>query len=577
MALSVALLWALAGCSGNGGGGGGGLGGSGGGGSGGGSGGSGGAGGGAGCVPMCAGLSCGDDGCGGSCGACDANALCSGGACMPLSGSALVVDAANGRHAIHPEVYGLAFASPATLTALRVPLNRWGGDGTTLFNWQTNVGNHDYSYYYENIPGDSADDFVSANSGAGAATLMTIPTIGWTPKTGSATNHPYTCGYPTDKYPNQQMVDPYDSHCGNGKDAGGNLIAGDPTNDAMTVTPSFEGDFVTHLGAGVKLFQLDNEMMLWPSTHHDVRSTPVSTDDVWSATTSYAPLIKMNNPSAYVLGYTAWYALDLFVSGLDTANSNTADQTAHGGIPLAQWYLRQLKAYESAHGMRLVDCLDFHYYPQGGDPLENTRSMWDATYHDPSWFNDFMNEPMQLLPRVQGWIAAEYPGTDVCVSEYNWDNNDQTNPVAGLVEADVLGIFGKYGVRLAAYWTTPVDGNGAPLPAYRAFQLYRNADGAGRGFGDVSVTAASPLPKVALYGALDTPTGALTVIVINKDTTVLAAPLTLMSFSAGATAKVWQVVEGGAPTTPADYAVSGGAIALDVPAHAMQLLVIPKQ
>ena len=48
---------------------------------------------------------------------------------------------------------------------------------------------------------------------------------------------------------------------------------------------------------------------------------------------------------------------------------------------------------------------------------------------------------------------------------------------AALVEADVLGIFGKYGVRLAAYWTTPVNGQGAPLPAWHAFRLYRNYDG----------------------------------------------------------------------------------------------------
>ena len=216
MAISIALGCLIAGCGAgtNGGGGGGGAGG-------GGSGGSGGTGGsgGAGCVPACGSMTCGDDGCGGSCGACAADQLCASGACTPLSGNALVVDAANGRHAIHPEVYGLAFASPATLTALRVPINRWGGDGTTLFNWQTNVGNHDFSYFYENIPGGSADDFVSANTGAGAVTLMTIPTIGWTPKTGSATAHPYTCGYPTEKYPSQQAVDPYDAHCGNGKDA----------------------------------------------------------------------------------------------------------------------------------------------------------------------------------------------------------------------------------------------------------------------------------------------------------------------------------------------------------------------
>src|SRR4051812_9152956 len=337
LAFSFALILHV-GCGAGNGGGGGGAGGGGGGGAAGGGGGGGGGGDPAGCVPMC-----------------PADQLCQGTTCVPLPGNALVVDAAGGRHAIHPEIYGLAFATPATLTALRVPLNRWGGDGTTLFNWQTNVSNHDFSYFYENIPGGSADDFVSANSGAGAATLMTIPTIGWTPKSGSATAHPYTCGYPTDKYPNQQKIDPYDSHCGNGRDAAGNLIAGDPTNDSMTVTPAFEAQWVQHLGATVKLFQLDNEMMLWPSTHHDVRGTPVSTDDVWSATINYAPVIKSNNATAYVLGYTAWYALDLFASGLDTANSNSNDRKAHGDIPLAQWYLRQLKTYETQNGKRLVD------------------------------------------------------------------------------------------------------------------------------------------------------------------------------------------------------------------------------
>jgi hypothetical protein len=558
LAIALVSLGACGNGAGNGGGSGGGGSGSGGGGSGGGAtdgGGAGGSGGGAIC-------------------ACAADELCQAGVCTPIDGSALVVDAAGGRHTIHPEIYGLAFAAPATLTELRVPLNRWGGDSTTLFNWQTSVANHAYSYYYENIPGGSADSFVSDNAQAGAATLMTIPTIGWTPKP-SASTHPYTCGFPTDRYPGQQMVDPYDAHCGNGRDAAGTLLAPDPTNDSMAAPPSFEADWVQHLGAGVAFYQLDNEMMLWPSTHADVRATPVSTDDVWSATVQYAPAIKGANPSAYVLGYTAWYALDLFVSGLDTANNDRADQAAHGGIPLAPWYLQQLAAYQQQHGTRLVDCLDFHYYPQGGDPLENTRSMWDASYHDPSWFNDFLDEPMQLLPRVQKWIADEYPGTDVCVSEYNWDLNDAANPVAGLVEADVLGIFGKYGVRLAAYWTTPVDGNGAPTPAYRAFQLYRNADGLGHGFGDTSVTAASPLPKVAIYGALDSSTGALTVLVINKDTTPLAAPLALESFDAAATAQVFEVVEGGAPTRPPDYAVAGGSLTLAVPAHAMQLVVIP--
>jgi hypothetical protein len=265
------------------------------------------------------------------------------------------------------------------------------------------------------------------------------------------------------------------------------------------------------------------------------------------------------------------------VSGKDSANQNTDDQQAHGGIPLARWYLQQLKKYEDQTGGRLIDCLDFHYYPQGGDQLENTRSLWDATYLDPSWYNGWSaGKPMRLLPTLLEWIAEDYPGTQLCLSEYNWHNKDDYNPVAGLVEADVLGLFGKFGLRLAAFWTTPGDGKN-PAPAWRAFQLYRNADGNGHGFGDTSVAAASTLAKVALYAATDSATGNLTVLVINKDTAALAQTVKLQNFAAGASAKVYQVILGGAVTTPADYAVANGAVAVNVPVQTMQLIVIPKK
>jgi hypothetical protein len=547
------------------------------------------------CTPQCSGKSCGDDGCSGSCGACAASELCSAGQCAAVS-DALTVDTAASPHAIHPEIYGVAFANPKLIGDLDVPVNRWGGNATTLYNWKLDVQNIASDWYFENVANNgsgtygqadyvsSSDKFVKDTLKAGAAVLMTIPTIGWTPK-DRVESHPFTCGYPTEKYPNQQSTDPYDAHCGNGKDASGNAIAGDPTNDAVSAPPSFEGDWVQHLvstfggaaSTGIRYYQLDNEMMLWASTHADVHPMPVSSDEVWKTTSDYAPAIKAADPGAYLLGYTAWNVLDLMVSGLDTANNSSADQKAHGGIPLAQWYLRQLKSYEQQTGTRLIDCLDVHYYPMGGDPLESTRSLWDPTYHDPSWEDQFLQAPIQLLPRMQGWIAAEYPGTDVCVSEYNFHLNNQNDPSAALVEADVLGLFGKYGVRLANFWTVPTDQNGAPQTVYRAFQIYRNYDGAHGHFGDVSVGAASQLPKVAIYAASDdaqSPTR-LTVMIINKDTSAQTTALTVKSFS-GSAVEAWQVVGNNAPVKQAAPALSGGKIALTLAASSITLLVISK-
>jgi hypothetical protein len=551
------------------------------------------------CTPSCGGRTCGSNGCGGTCGTCAPTAMCSGaGACVPITGNGIQVDATATNGNIHPEVYGLAFADGPTLTALNVPLNRWGGNSTTRYNWQLDVHNVGNDYYFENIVNDgsgtygtssftsSADLFVAANKSAHADTLMTIPTIGWAPK-DRIPNHPFTCGYSVTKYGPQDSVDPYDTNCGNGKH-GGAQITGNAADTSVAALPAFEAQWLAHLtgkfgasgagSGGIRYYQLDNEMNLWGSTHVDVHPAPVNSDEVWQATLQYAPVIKAADPAAVVLGYTSWGVLDLFLSNLDTTNNNRNDQTAHGGVPLAQWYLGQLKKYEQQNGKRLVDCLDLHYYPQGGSSLENTRSLWDTTYRDPSWVDSFLGEPVKLFPRIQGWIAAAYPGTDVCVSEYNFDLNNEDDPKAALAEADVLGIYGRYGVRLAAYWTTPVDGQGKPKPPYYAFQLYRSYDGQGATFGSVSVGAATTLDKVSVYAATDPGATTVTVVVVNKATTAVDTNLALAHFTPAATARAYQyVAQGGAKLSKiADVTVAGGQLPLHLPALSMTLVAIPK-
>ncbi|HEX2573467.1 MAG TPA: glycoside hydrolase family 44 protein [Polyangia bacterium] len=553
------------------------------------------------CQPQCAGRVCGSDGCGGSCGSCTQDKLCSAaGSCVAIAsgGDPIQVDVGAVNGAISPEIYGLASADAATLNALRIPLHRWGGNRSTRYNWQLDVSNTGNDYFFENIannPSDTSygtpsyvsasDAFVETSRQAQAAALVTIPTIGWTPK-DRVTRHPFTCGYPVSRYGAQRSVDPYDTNCGNGVTTGGANITGDPTTTSAAAPPSFEAAWVSHLvnrfgaanASGVRFYQLDNEMTLWDSTHRDVHPASVGTDEVWQKTLDYAPVIRAADPTASILGFGTWGVLDVFISGTDRVNNNRNDQLAHGGLPLLQWYLRQLASYERTNGKRLVDCLDLHYYPQGGDPLQNTRSLWDPGYRDPSWVDSFLGEPVQLFPRIRGWVASEYPGTGICVSEYNFNLYDQTNPLAALVEADVLGIFGKYGVRLAAYWTTPVDGQGAPLPAWYAFRLYRNYDGAGGSFGGVSVSAATSLTDVVVYAATDPASGLVTVVLVNKRTTQVDTTLRLLNFTPGASARSYgYVAQAGAQITRgADVAAGSGRLTLRLPASSMTLLAIPK-
>jgi hypothetical protein len=85
----------------------------------------------------------------------------------------------------------------------------------------------------------------------------------------------------------------------------------------------------------------------------------------------------------------------------------------------------------------------------------------------------------------------------------------------GLATADVLGIFGKYGVYAAAYW--PVESDQSYIRA--AYRLFRDYDGAGSRYGDTMVRAATDKVAdssvyAAIAGSDDT---TLHLIVLNKN------------------------------------------------------------
>ena len=94
------------------------------------------------------------------------------------------IDANANRHPISPLIYGVAYASAAELADLNCPLNRSGGNATSLYNWQLNASNHASDWYFESIgenssvPGDLGDTFISDSKSAGAQAMLTIPMIG---------------------------------------------------------------------------------------------------------------------------------------------------------------------------------------------------------------------------------------------------------------------------------------------------------------------------------------------------------------------------------------------------------------
>jgi hypothetical protein len=83
--------------------------------------------------------------------------------------------------------------------------------------------------------------------------------------------------------------------------------------------------------------------------------------------------------------------------------------------------------------------------------------------------------------------------------------------------AEVLGNFGRYGVDLASYWPYPPPDS----PTGAAFRMYRNVDGDGAVFGDLSIPATSSQKGVEVFAARHSERAETDVMLINEtlDTT----------------------------------------------------------
>lgn len=511
------------------------------------------------------------------------------------TGLTLSVNASAARHVISPDIYGLNGADPAFAAEIGMPVARWGGNASSRYNFKNHTYNTGSDWYFENIvagPDNTLESFVTLNRNRGTKQVVTVPMSGWVAK-DSPSSHPFFCGFPATRFPNQDSFDQWDPNCGNGRLDNANLTGAVPTDTSIPADASFDGEMVSHLVSqfgtaaqgGVQIYELDNEPVLWSSTHRDVHPDVVTYDELGGKGTATAAAIKAADPSAAVLGPSGWGYCEWVASGLDGCAPG-ADAAAHGGLNLSQWYLKNMKDFSDAHGgRRFLDYFDQHYYPQisgGKDPeanalrLRSTRSLWDPTYVEESWIgpNGVNAPPLQFIRTMKAWISQYYPGTKTAITEYNWGALDDIN--GALTQADVLGIFGREGLDLATIWGEPQP----TQPGAYAFRMYRNYDGAGSRFGDVSVSAASgDQGQLAVYAAQRACDQALTVMVVNKTGGDLTSPLSVAGFTS--TGKAQRFTYSPADLTSivrgADLTVTRGKASVTYPANSITLLVLPRR
>lgn len=545
-----------------------------------------------------------------------ANAAVSGTATVTVSGGGVLtpgdpgaadvlitVNTTTGVRAISPWIYGMnSYGRYANMPG-HLTLNRLGGNRWTAYNWETNASNagSDWGPY-------SNDTYLGGGStpaGAiplaldranGVATLMTVQMQGYVAADTAGNVNIGDPAHLATRFKQVVFKKP-------------TAFADSPlTTDAFVYMDEQLNYLKSHLpsdlftSASAPLFiNLDNEPELWGDTHAEIQSGLVSPAAFMQKSKDLAKALKAVAPQAQIFG-PVHYGFNGLVNWQGSAGYSDA-------FWFTDDYLQQMKAASLAAGVRLLDAYDWHWYSEvyahtpAIDPADGVlkvrnirvvsadrtdlsdemvdaiaqspRSLWDTTYSEGSWIARYLGGPIQLLPRLQAKVDANYPGTKLVIGEY--DNGGGRHMAGALAQADNLGIFGRYGIYAATFWGGDPDATRFAF-TYAGFKAFRDFDGAGGHFGDTSVDGAvSDWSKVSCWASIDAGREDRVVLVlINKAKTAQTTSMRLFHTRALTKAHVYQIIG----TTPSPVAqpdltlAQTNALKVTLPGRSVTTLVL---
>ncbi|HEY5038859.1 MAG TPA: glycoside hydrolase family 44 protein, partial [bacterium] len=313
--------------------------------------------------------------------------------------------------------------------------------------------------------------FVQDSLSGGAYSIITIPITGWVAKVPPK-DGPKFGSFPLSLFPTEALGS--EPGLGSGQTPEGKLLWGnDPGYNYLPSDPAFQAEWVKTLiqdfgssaKGGVRFYQMDNEPGLWRWTHRDIRPKGVGYDELADLNATYARTVKQLDPNAKVIGFTAWGVMELAGSNWDympggekgyqlpdsamTDALKWTDRKAHGNVPQVVFFLQEMAKRSKKAGMRLIDYLDFHGFPevwgkdQNGknvklitddipyDPMvcqkqfDALRIFYDPTFENPdSWCFANGNRPylwdpfVGIFPKMRKMVAENYPGTKLSMTEY---------------------------------------------------------------------------------------------------------------------------------------------------------------
>jgi hypothetical protein len=485
----------------------------------------------------------------------------------------IAVNPAAGQQAISPYIYG----TNQDLAGVSTPgARRFGGDRLTGYDWETNASNagNDYkdnsdNYLVSQLPaaqqGVPAIAFTAFHDQSLAAgTPYTILTLQMAGYVAADENGPVTAAQSAPSSRWNMVVN----------NTPGGVFPGSPNlADGVVYMDEVLNLLISKYGpasgkTGVRGYNLDNEPSLWPSTHPYLHPAATTCAELVAKSTALAKTIKRMDPSAEVLGPLLYGSEAYFT--FQNAPDWAALQASTGDRWFIDYYLDQMSQASAAAGTRLVDVFDLHRYSDENisgtgpdqsitsqtdftdtasdmDRVQAPRVLWDKTYVENSWVQQYYSQFLPWIPNIQASISARFPGTKLSFTEYSYGGESDIS--GGIAQADVLGIYGKFGVYLGCVWIL----HSSPAPVYTgaAFNLYLNYDGQGGSFGATSVSETdSDTVNTSSYASVDA-AGALHVVVLNKSYTQTANLAFTVAGSAAYTSARVYAFDGSGPAITA--------------------------
>jgi hypothetical protein len=503
------------------------------------------------------------------------------------------IDPSTGQVPISPLIYGINDDATsyqntyaADVAAALPTVVRLGGDRWTAYNWENNYSNAGADYCFENddyldastSPGDAVKATIENDTAAGASTIVTIPIAGYVSADGNNAPQADPTVDPDCPQDVRNSGPSYLSTRFDQDEPIGPVTDVPDTSDGYVYQNQFVDWLKLHEPDAKLIFSLDNEPDFWSGTHPEVHPATTGYQELVNDDLAYAKAVKSVLPDAEITGPV--------LGGFDGQVNllNSSDYSTFGNF--TAYWLKAVAAADQQAGETLISDYDIHWYPQISDVFSNDtspsvvadreqapRSLWDPTYVEPSYIppSYLGNGPITLIPRIEAEIAANNPGMNLDISEWDYGASDDIS--GAIADADALGIFGREGVHLATFW--PQSENDF---AYGALSIFRDYDGSGATFGDTEVDAStSDVADTSVYASIDHDQQShLVIVAINKNTVATDTTIDLQHADSYGRAAVYTLTAAGGPTPqPAPTLNAGGydSYQYEMPAQSISVIV----